>query len=72
MDAHSFAEQKSANSSAGEIDKVLQDCLEDLGLELSSSKRLQWRRSNPEHPRNWPIARKALDCGLVLWFDCFT
>lgn len=72
MDAPPLAKVQFVESSVEVDNHAIQDILDELGLELNSEKRVQWQSSNREHPRNWAIARKAFDCGLILWLDCFT
>ena len=46
--------------------------LEDHGLELSDEGHIRWQKTNPEHPRNWAIWRKAYDTSVILFLELIT
>ncbi|KAE8378046.1 major facilitator superfamily domain-containing protein [Aspergillus bertholletiae] len=46
------------------------DCLSEHHLELTPDGRyIRWHRGNPNHPRNWTVARKCFDTGLICLLD---
>jgi hypothetical protein len=47
-------------------------CIDRLGLKLVEDGCLKWKSDASDHPRNWSIARKTYDTGLVLMLDLFT
>ncbi|KAJ6161444.1 MFS multidrug transporter [Penicillium chermesinum] len=47
--------------------------LHNLRLELDpDSGYIRWAPDNPKHPRNWPLARKVYDIGIIILLECYT
>jgi hypothetical protein len=46
-----------------------QEYLYRHGLYLTTDDVVRWKRSSPDHPRNWKRARKAYDVGLIILLD---
>lgn len=40
-----------------------------LSLEMDHDQYIVWRRDNPDHPRNWALARKVFDIGLSITYN---
>jgi hypothetical protein len=49
----------------------LHELLVHHGLEISNDAQIRWATHNPDHPRNWPTWRKALDIGLIMFLDFY-
>ena len=48
------------------------EVLDELELRLVDDDYVKWRTNASAHPRNWTVARKTYDTGLVLLLDLFT
>lgn len=56
------------------------DKMSDLDLALRESHLeldaktgyIRWASTNPKHPRNWSLARKAWDIGLITLLELYT
>lgn len=64
------------NTSCGKIDcdvriDVKTD-LDDFGVAISSNGFVRWSDNSPDHPRNWTLARKFYDIGVVATMEFFT
>ncbi|CAG7930576.1 unnamed protein product [Penicillium olsonii] len=47
--------------------------LREMQLELEPvTGRVRWNAANPKHPRNWSIARKVWDIGLIVLLELYT
>jgi hypothetical protein len=43
-----------------------------FGLSISRKGVVSWRDNSPDHPRNWPRARKTYDIAVVVMLEFFT
>ncbi|GME39699.1 mfs multidrug transporter [Neofusicoccum parvum] len=50
---------------------VLEEILEEHGLELGADKYLYWHAGSHHHPRNWHWRRKYYDVGLIMFLEMF-
>lgn len=54
-------------------DSTLESALREAQLELDpSSGHVRWTSKNPRHPRNWSLARKIWDIGIITLLEVYT
>lgn len=50
----------------------MQERISRIGLQRTQSDRLEWNKEHDEYPRNWPVKRKALDIGVLVFLEFYT
>lgn len=46
--------------------------MNEFGVTILSNGLITWSNNSPDHPRNWPLARKFYDIGVVATMEFFT
>ena len=69
MDAADRVSTLEVNSSTKASNRGLQEQLFRLGLERDDDNYIVWCKDNPDHPRNWALARKVFDIGTNIVYN---